>query len=258
MSRAALIGPSASPVAARQSSIASVQSLIQQMTNRWRQLDRDCSPNAVFALLYLYMTRAVHDKVKAGYFDDNDAMAKFTTEFASHYLGAYDAFYHGQGDPTPCWSDAFQYANSGRSSVTEDMFLGMNCHINSDLSQVVSAIGMPSTKRDYDRIDDVLGEVSAPASNDIASRYDPGANGTIITLLTPALMGTIYAWREGAWQNGMLLQGGQQSRLASGLVQTTIQTQATVYGLPFHSNNLAGLGASTAPARQAYCEAHHH
>eukprot|EP00742_Colponemidia_sp_Colp-10_P001677 GILJ01001798.1.p1 GENE.GILJ01001798.1~~GILJ01001798.1.p1 ORF type:complete len:278 (-),score=36.74 GILJ01001798.1:190-1023(-) len=254
-----LVGPSANPVLASESQIAQLQLLVQQMTDRWTQLDAACSPNAIFALLYLYMTRSVTQKVQQNYFDDNPGMVIFTQAFASHYTNSYDAFYNNstQGQCTRCWTDAFQYGDSGKSSATEDLFLGMNCHINYDLSQVVNAIGTGPSKRDYDRIDDVLMEVAGPASAEIATRYDPFQTNPLMLILTPAVLTTIFAWRENAWQNGMLLQNAFTS-IARGLVLTTIDTQCVAVGLPFHSYNALLLGASTAPQRVAFCQEHHY
>eukprot|EP00743_Colponemidia_sp_Colp-15_P001991 GILK01002164.1.p1 GENE.GILK01002164.1~~GILK01002164.1.p1 ORF type:complete len:277 (+),score=29.07 GILK01002164.1:133-963(+) len=253
-----LVGPSSNPIAASESEIAQLQLLVQQMTDRWTQLDAACSPNAIFALLYLYMTRSVTEKVQQSYFDDNPGMVVFTKEFASHYTNAYDAFYNNtQGQCTRCWTDAFQYADSGKSSATEDLFLGMNCHINFDLSQVVKAIGTAPAKRDYDRIDDVLSEVAGPASAEIAARYDPTQTNPLMLILTPAVLTTIFAWRESAWQNGMLLQNALTS-VGRDLVLTSIDTQCVAVGLPFHSYNALLLGASTAPQRVAFCQEHHY
>jgi hypothetical protein len=52
-------------------------------------------------------------------------MANFTVYFADRYFKWLDADEAGTTRPQ-VWKDAFDYGRSGKSSVTEDLYLGMS------------------------------------------------------------------------------------------------------------------------------------
>src|SRR4051812_3681366 len=85
-----------------------------------------------FAALYRKVTIAVYDKIKAGYFDDNERMEKLDVVFASRYLQAYDR-YRQEKSCSTAWQVAFKLGHNWKPMVMHHLLTGMNAHISLDL-----------------------------------------------------------------------------------------------------------------------------
>jgi len=250
------VGPSPNPQPVSSASFATMDGLIDQMRNRWQTLDADCSPLAPFALVYLFMTTGAKEYLQNGYFDFGDAMADFIDKFAGRYSAAIDAWLAGASPSSisPPWSEAFRHAATNRSTVSQDLFLGFNAHINYDLAIIVYDMNWDlSEKPDYDRVNDLLTDVTDRAIVEIANRYDPsfkpgGANGspTVQAVLAEVLL----TWRDAAWVNGQLLRTTHGSALTFATLVTVAATAATPYKLPLNTQQQAS-------ARLQYCEDNH-
>lgn len=234
-----------------------IRRLVRVMDKHWRDLDEACDPAAVFALTYLYTTEVIGDYVLAGYFDDGNHTAVIQVAFAALYFASFDAVASGApGDASKPWREAFEAGAAGRTSVLEDVFLGMNAHINYNLGVVMEATGLHdaegrSRKPDHDRINDVLAVIVEPLSQMLADHYDPSlAPGPESALTDPAVLHLIYSWREHAWRQAeaiSLLPTAEQRALHD----AALQEAAYLIALGIQSPKLG----STAPARIAYCEA---
>lgn len=255
----ALIGPSANPKPVQQAYIDQIESTVQKMEARWRTLDEACDTNAPFSLIYLYMTRELKSHVQRQYFDDNDLMSNFTRAFAKRYEDAIDAWMASSVNAvgiTDPWMTAFRYGYSNKSSVLEDLFLGMNAHINYDLALIVSGLqyGKAENKKDYDRINDILTAMMPVVSDDIAGRYYRFMNSTLVDIFSPAGLVVLFGWRQNAWNNGVLIQNALTD-IDRGLLMTNLKTQAMLGTVPYMTYN---LGFPTNVARKAFCQDHHH
>lgn len=257
MERSLEIGPSSDPGAITNETEKRITRLVHVMDKHWRDLDAACNPAAVFALTYLYTTIVIGEHVLAGYFDEGDHTAVIQVAFAQLYFASYDAFAAGAPErASKPWREAFEAGAEGKTSVTEDVFLGMNAHINYNLGVVMEATGLydaegRSRKPDHDRINDVLAVIVEPLSRMLADYYDPSMEpGTESALTDPAVLHTIYSWRENAWRQAELiaLLPTEQERAAhDAMLQEAAYTIAQGFQTP--------KPESTAPARVAYCEA---
>jgi hypothetical protein len=246
-------GPSANPLPVASSYVQQIDDLIADMSARWGTYDSQCDPKAAFNLMYLHMTYGLRDHIRDMFFDNGELMSNFTVKFAHRYFQWLDAD-QNNNFCAPVWVDAFTYGKTLKSSVYEDLFLGMNAHINYDLGQIVYEMNYGAYKDDYDRINDILNEALGPITNDLAARYDSTLNNTVNTLLAPGVLDFIISWRDNAWINGNLLIN---SPLLRATTIEAMSVEAIALAAPYKSYNVAGLGASTAPARTAYCSAHH-
>lgn len=205
----ALVGASSDPADPSRKMVRQLDRLIGAMEHRWEALDRACDPRAPFALLYLAMTQGVRDHVARRYFDDGDTIAQMAMDFAQRYHEAFDAWDRGDvANVSGPWRESFAWAASGNSTVLEDVFLGMNAHINFDLGLVAWRLGMVAEgrKADYDRINDVMANVSRDATQRLADHYDPAmAPGGEGSLTDAAVLQVLYQWREAAWQQAVVL-----------------------------------------------------
>ena len=115
-----------------------------------------------FAALYKKVTVAVHNKIKAGYFDDNERMEKLDIVFANRYLEAYQN-YTQQVSCTACWQTAFDTCNNWRPMVMHHLLTGMNAHIGLDLGIAAAVVSqgdsIENIHNDFNKINTVLCEL---------------------------------------------------------------------------------------------------
>lgn len=247
-------GPSAHPLPVAASYVQAVENSIALMQAKWQVMDAACDPKAPFMIMYMHMTYGLRNHIRDLYFDDGERMSNFTVKFAGRYLQWLDYDAANRTDVVEVWEQTFDYGRSGKSSIMEDLYLGMNAHINYDLANIVHEMNYAAYKADYDRVNDILKQAMGPIMNDIASRYDPDVNSTLVTIVAPVLLQVIMGWRETSWLDGILLIA---SPLTRPVIRLTMNTAAIANSLPYKTYNVACLGASTRPERLSFCSAHH-
>lgn len=234
-------------------------------TKFWESLDAVCDPNAVFALMYLTTTNGIVNHTEQGFFADNEYLSVITVVFAKLYFDAYTHYNHGHRDHVQKgWLEAFDYATSKKGTIQEDEFLGMNAHINYDLSVAIVALGITapdgtSRKPDMDRVNHVLHDMADDVAYKIALFYGPTPpssqpnwehNDESYDPATEGVFQVIYDWREAAWHNAELLQAADGVD-ARALVDAEMQTHAWMEAQPWKTDKLEDPW----PARLAYCQA---
>jgi len=249
------VGASSDPLPVSNESIASLVALTQDMQDRWLRLDGECSTSAVFADLYLWMTRGGLQTVQEGYYDDGNAMANLIVVFASRYIAAIDTYYNGS-TPSPPWQQAFNFGATNRSSAYDDVMLGINAHINYDLGIAVYTSGYGDEwwdrKTDYDRINDLLANITDPSLCDMGTRYDATLKPTVINIVeNEAVLQIFVEWRNNAWNNGLSLFNKTDDERSD--IETNMSNQAVLIAQAYETPSLF----STAPSRIAYCAANH-
>lgn len=124
-----------------------------------------------FAAMYHKVTVAVKDAVAAGRFDDGDRMAHLDRVFAERYLDAYDTW-RNRREPTGSWQAAFAATGRWRPVIVQHLLTGMNAHINLDLGIAAATVApgaeLPSLRRDFDTINDVLATLVDGFTKDVA------------------------------------------------------------------------------------------
>jgi hypothetical protein len=218
-----------------------VDGVIQQMTDAWTPLDSSCDHRAVFALTYLMTTQGfrdfLSDRRDSAFFADEAAIIQVDRAFANLYFDAVARY--ATGDAPPAWRIAFDAARDGRTNAVQDLFLGMNAHIQRDLPVVLAAVGLVdeqgiSRKPDHDRIDEILSDVLDGIEDELAARYDP-----MISLAdakpSPAdeegALEMLKAWREEAWRNAerlALAKTDAQRAQVMAQIETVSETWAHV------------------------------
>lgn len=117
-----------------------------------------------FAVLYRAVTEKVKEGVETGFFDDAERMERLDVVFANRYLDALAAFERGE-PATRSWQVAFEAAARWRPLVLQHLLVGINAHINLDLgiaaAQTAPGDELPSLRRDFDRINEILALVIA-------------------------------------------------------------------------------------------------
>jgi hypothetical protein len=121
-----------------------------------------------FPALYSRVTRRVMADAAAGRFDDADRMAAFVHGFAARYLDAH----HEPTTAPSCWHASFVVSSDQALLVVQQLFLGINAHVNFDLPQTVVALAdqtgdIASIRPDFDSINAVLRETYDEVMGDL-------------------------------------------------------------------------------------------
>lgn len=235
-----------------------VDGVIRRMIRAWTPLDRSCDHRAVFALTYLITTQGfrefLSDRRGSAFFADEPAIIQLDRAFADLYFDAVARY--GAGTAPPAWRIAFDAARSGRTNAVQDIFLGMNAHIQRDLPVALSGVGLvdehgASRKPDHDRVNDILASVLDGIEDELAARYDP-----LISLAdakpSPAdeegALEMLKSWREGAWRNAERLATATTDAERA-TIMTQIETVSEAWARLISAPDFSWY----APTRDAYC-----
>jgi len=117
------------------------------------------SPMGYFPALYHRMTESVRSGIKTSHFENGARMERLDVLFARRYVEAYEAWYAGK----PCsrsWKIAFDATTDETISTLQHLMLGINAHINLDLS-ISAAETRPGEavfglRPDFERVNDII------------------------------------------------------------------------------------------------------
>jgi uncharacterized protein DUF5995 len=156
---------------------AAITALANELEQRTLVFERARDPRCVFTCSYARMTRVLAASLPRTDFADPAWVAQLALVFAEYYLRAsreYDAGTLVRG----AWSTVFKAGHDGRTSVLEDLVLGMTAHIVNDLPFALCDVGLTSPRgesriADYQALNEVLGWAIGDIQAEVARRYDP-------------------------------------------------------------------------------------
>lgn len=119
------------------------------------------SPLGYFAYVYRRTTAEIASEIKKGRFEDNERLETFDVIFANLYIDAYYAFKNNT--PTSrVWEFAFLQKKQSLT-ILQHILLGMNAHINLDLSiaaaETMKGKDMSKLSADFDKVNDILQQI---------------------------------------------------------------------------------------------------
>jgi Family of unknown function (DUF5995) len=131
-----------------------------------------------FPALYSRVTARIGASIADGAFADGPGLDRFATRFASHYITAADD--HPRGPR--CWQACWNVAGEPRLLIVQHLLLGINAHVNYDLSRAVVEVAdergdLHSIRHDFDAVNDVLAATYVDVVKDLdrVSRWVNGA-----------------------------------------------------------------------------------
>jgi hypothetical protein len=245
----------------RRPTLRCVERVVREMTARWDPLDRSCDHRAVFALTYLRTTEAFLQTLRAepDFFQDRDWVIWEDVVFADLYFRAFDGYESGSTGVPEAWRIAFDAATKSRqTNAGQDVFLGMNAHIQRDLPFTLASVGLrtptgESRKPDHDRVNEILTRVLDPIEDEIAARYDElftWADAKPSPVEELAALEILKSWREGAWRNAeRLLNARDEAERRQ--AQESIEQSAKIWAEAIRAGEVPGYGS----VRDTYCQA---
>jgi hypothetical protein len=186
---------------------------------------------AVFLAIYSRMTAAVGRRIRRGEFADSAWVESYLVAFANRYRLAVLHYERGRHSALPDpWQIAFQDAAAGDSLVLQDAMLGVNAHINYDLSLALHEVGVgPDHERryaDHSAIIDIIADLVDKAQVTLAER-DADGLATLDDSLGRAdewlTVAAIDQCRDSAWRTAVAMDSRLRlrRRLARWLNHTT-------------------------------------
>jgi len=147
-----------------------------------REFQANGDRRAVFATLYLVVSREMRDRVAKRAFLDPDWVHRYAVTFANFYRTALEAYDGGHGPDVPrAWRVCFDAAAAGTGLALQDMLLGVNAHVNHDLALALDRISIDPDRgrrrRDHDAVNAVLASVTERATARLSALYAPGLAG---------------------------------------------------------------------------------
>lgn len=131
---------------------------------------------AIFATAYLETTTTFRDWIRQRRFESNERMEKYVVAFANAYRQALEDYERGEAAPE-AWRLAFDACRSDRSTVTEHLLLGINAHINHDLTFAILSAGLDvrseSCHRDHLRANEALREATPRVRQQVVAIFRP-------------------------------------------------------------------------------------
>jgi hypothetical protein len=153
-----------------------IQEALDRMDSLLLAWDGRRDYRSVFARSYRTITARMKEAVERREFEDNDWMEALDVQFAQEYFDAVEAYETGQGSLPACWRLSFDLAVRKRTTVAQDLLLGMNAHIVHDLAIALSKVGLgpaerEARRRDHDRVNEVLAGMIDAVQEDLGRRY---------------------------------------------------------------------------------------
>ncbi|EMA70250.1 hypothetical protein C461_01387 [Halorubrum aidingense JCM 13560] len=191
---------------------------VDDVADRLRRIEAylrdDGDRRSVFLTVYARMTATVATAMDEGTFADPEWVTAYLVAFAEYYRRALLAFERRRFDSLPeAWLLAFGAAERGETLVAQDALLGINAHINDDLTYTLRDVridpGRDAKRADHDRINEILARLTAVVQESLVEVYDAVGVRGIDALVDPfddrvALLG-LAGSRELAWRNAVLL-----------------------------------------------------
>jgi hypothetical protein len=133
---------------------------------------------AVFSYAYVTLTRTMANKLDEAKFRHPEWVVSLAEHFADRYFAALDAW-DAPHEPVPeAWKIVFDTIRLKRTSVLEDLVLGMTAHIVHDLPISLVEVGLSATDGesyiyDFHHMNDVLAIDIQPIADGVTARYEP-------------------------------------------------------------------------------------
>lgn len=192
---------------------ARITKIIQSLKSYRLKYESQRDSRAIFTYTYELMTIQIGKSLFTSGFLDPAWIVKLDEEFASRYFIAMDAYDEG-GEVPAGWSYILNVLHQRRTSVLEEMIIGMVAHIVWDLPLALAETGQASNNsetrlHDFHLMNDVLGHSINLLQDSVGKRYNPMLN------LLDKLFGThdeiitnfgIRIARGIAWYNACRLQ----------------------------------------------------
>jgi hypothetical protein len=163
---------------------------------------------------YLIITEAVADQLNKEFFNDDLLMEKFDIQFARYYFNALKKYVDRKVIP-PSWVLLFDLSKQNKTYQFIYMALGVNAHVNNDLSQsLYDTISEESYRKDFDKVNTLIQQKIPLVVSSL--KEDNTFVNTSKNILQPLYASLLYllikSWRKNAWDSYINLKSETLSK----------------------------------------------
>ncbi len=227
---------------------------------RMRELQAQlgCDHRGVFATTYLTLTETYFQVLRddPDFVEDRKYLFTEVAQFANYYFKTLRVHQRGEEVP-PAWETALDTARDGEVNGAQDMLLGINAHVQSDMPFVIAELGLEtpdgrSRKPDHDVVNAVLEMAYQRVVDEVERRYDPMlavTNPDGVPLDDAAGLELVRTWRERVWRNAERLTNAKSAEERR-QIAADIEAQAADWARGIAAPQEPGARAR----RDAYCQ----
>jgi len=225
----------------RNKTVFALQSISDRMVQQTRQWESAADQRAIFLTCYKQMTENMLVSLHKSVFHDAVWVGELLRHFADYYFVALDAYDAGNPATPTVWRQAHDMANLVESHVLQNLFLGVNAHINYDL--VLTVVDLLNVEwaqmtphqrerryQDYCAVNDIIAQTIDAVQDDVVERWSPAMNavdkmmGRLDEWLVIRL---IINWRQDVWQQAVrIMEAPQDREFIRAQVERTTQRRA--------------------------------
>lgn len=193
--------------------------MLNIMQTRLHQWQQTADRRAIFLNCYLLMTENMLTAVHQQQFQDNPWVHTLTHRFADYYFTALAAYESQQPTTPQVWQLTFTAALDAQTYTLQNLFLGVNAHINYDLVLTVvelleaewAALSPAERTRryqDFIQVNEIIARTVDAVQDTVVEAYTPRLDwldrlmGPVDEWLVSKMIGQ---WREEVWQTAVIL-----------------------------------------------------
>jgi hypothetical protein len=133
---------------------------------------------AIFTFAYVKITRTLAERLLLAGFEHPEWVVSLAEHFSARYVEALDAWDQNSQNIPPAWKTVFETIALKRTSVLEDLVLGMTAHIVHDLPLSLTEVGLSSQNGqthifDFHQMNELLAKDIQSIADGVTSRYEP-------------------------------------------------------------------------------------
>jgi len=212
---------------------------MDRIIKQWEQAN---DRRAIFLSCYAMMTQNMWAAVQAKAFKDPLWVNRLLLRFADYYFIALEAYENKDAAIPVVWQLAFQATCEPGVQPVQHLLLGVNAHINYDLTFALEDLLRAEWVRfspdqqqlrylDHCHVNDIIAQTVDAVQDDVLERYSPGMD-IVDKLLGPidewAVVTLITNWRNQVWDNAIQLiemveQDEPHQNLSREVEQTAVQ-----------------------------------
>mgnify|MGYP005848538785 CR=1 FL=1 len=217
------------------------QSVTDRMKALLQEWEQTADRRAIFLNCYMLMTQNMLAAIADGEFNDSTWMRTFLHRFADYYFEAVEAFELDSPATPAIWRLAHRAAREPKTLVLQNLFLGINAHINYDL--VLTLVDMLDSEwaqlseqqrqqryGDHCHVNQIISQTVDLVQDTVVERYAPFMDlvdklfGSLDEQLTAYL---ISQWRTEVWEEAVRLletpQPSEREKLRQQLEATVLK-----------------------------------
>lgn len=238
--------------------VISIVERMQQQVATWSAAgDR----RAVFLDCYRLMTANMVAALARGDFADSVWVDRLLHRFAGYYFDALLAYERDDPATPPIWRMAHQAAQQPRVLILQHLMLGVNAHINYDLTFTVVKLLQPEWETldpaqqqqrfaDYSLVNQIIAQTIDTVQDEVITRLTP-AFFLVDTLLGRvdewATVRLLTAWRDVVWSNALELLACRDHTSHAAVCHTVESVALRRAHAILNPTNLAALRALITP-----------